>query len=448
MTLFTTADFAYFGGDSARYLRLPVTTFTRLFGDPGAPAGYPAFLKVLHWVTHALAFTIGVQHLIGIATGLLLYAAMRRVGGPRWLGLVPAAAVLLNGDNLFVEHALIAETLWTGLLAFAMYAAMRSLDAPGSRAWLAGAGALLGLSAIVRGASLLLPVLLAIWALFAFAGTRRQKALMGATALGAAAVVVGGYAIVASSVGPYVGLGEMSGWQLYQRVTPFAKCSAFKPPAGTSYLCDPRPPSQRLGGAFYLFNAGSPAAQQPIGPDQAGHAGAFARAAIIHEPFAYAKVVVRDLVRFADPEAGTPREGSGSVPAEMSFRHWRTPAYQADSPAQFANRVSGLYSGVDSTPTGGTKLLATWQSIFRGDGLLVVAFLVLAVLGLFRARGRVLLGLTLFGSCALLLYALPPITIGYDARYGLPPFGLLVAAGTLGTWALMQSWRRGEPAAA
>jgi hypothetical protein len=107
-----------------------------------------------------------------------------------------------------------------------------------------------------------------------------------------------------------------------------------------------------------------------------------------------------------------------------------------------------LYSGVDSTPTGGTKLLATWQSIFRGNGLLVVAFLALAVLGLFRARGRVLLGLTLFGACALLLYALPPITIGYDARYGLPPFGLLVAAGTLGTWALMQSRRRGEPAAA
>jgi hypothetical protein len=445
LTTFTTVDLAYFGGDSTRYLRMPVTGFKGLFGDPGAPAGYTAFLKSLHWLTRDLAFTVGVQHLIGIATGLLLYAAVRRAGAPRWIALVPAAAVLLNGDDIFIEHALLSETLWSLLIVAGLYAAMRWVRRPEGVGWIALAGALLGASVLVRSASLLLPVLLALWAVRVRTGGARTRLGGAALAVAPAAAVVGLYLIVASAVGPYTGLGEMTGWQLYQRVTPFAQCSDFKPPAGSAYLCDSTPPDRRLGGAFYLFNPAAPAAKQPIGPAQASHAEAFAEAAILHQPLDYAKVVAKDLVRYVDPSAGTLRAQSGSTPEEMSFRHWRVAAYQGDTPTQYAARLRADYSGVDATPSGASKLLETWQAVFRGNGLVLLALLALAIAGLVAARGTLRRAGALFTCSALALYVVPPFTIGFDARYGVPPFALLAAGAALGGAGLLA---RGRTAAA
>ena len=50
------------------------------FGDPVRPSGYSLFLIAVHAISDQLAFTIGVQHLLGVATALLLYGSARRVG--------------------------------------------------------------------------------------------------------------------------------------------------------------------------------------------------------------------------------------------------------------------------------------------------------------------------------------------------------------------------------
>ena len=81
------------------------------------PAGYPAFLRVVHAVRSELAFTISVQHAMGLATGVLLFLIVRRLGAPGWVGLAPAAVVWLGGDQVFLEHAPMSEALFTPLLA-------------------------------------------------------------------------------------------------------------------------------------------------------------------------------------------------------------------------------------------------------------------------------------------------------------------------------------------
>ena len=75
LAVYDHAIFNHYGGDSRRYLRLP--EHGGLFDDAYTPAGYPAFLKAVREVSSALPFTIGVQHLIGLATAVVLVAAGR-----------------------------------------------------------------------------------------------------------------------------------------------------------------------------------------------------------------------------------------------------------------------------------------------------------------------------------------------------------------------------------
>src|SRR5215208_3410455 len=64
-----------------------------LFGSSFRSAGCPVFLRLAHLASANLSFTIALQHALGVGTAALLYASVRRVGGPRWAALLPAAVV-------------------------------------------------------------------------------------------------------------------------------------------------------------------------------------------------------------------------------------------------------------------------------------------------------------------------------------------------------------------
>ena len=127
------------------------------------------------------------------------------------------------------------------------------------RAWLLAAGLALGLSACVRGVSIPLPVLFAVWAAFALGGAAlirfRNAALVG----GAALVVLFGYAALNYTESDQFALGETSGWAIYSRTAPFADCERFTPPAGTERLCETTSERSRPGPDFYGWEAESPA---------------------------------------------------------------------------------------------------------------------------------------------------------------------------------------------
>ena len=108
------------------------------FSDPQHPAGYSLILAAIGALTREVAVTVLLQHLLGIASALLLFAATRRLTGSQWTGLLPAAIVLLNPDQIFLEHAIMSESWAVFTISLGFYAAVRSFDQPDPLA-LAGA---------------------------------------------------------------------------------------------------------------------------------------------------------------------------------------------------------------------------------------------------------------------------------------------------------------------
>jgi hypothetical protein len=142
-----------------------------LFSNPYHPAGYPLFLSLVHKLGGGLAFTIDIQHLLGLLTAVLLYLAVARYVRKRWVALLPAIVVAFAGSELYLEHAALAETLYTFLIVGAVFSAAQSYQRPRlvEGLWLAAAGILIGLSGPVRTTGVLLAPVLIGWA----AATRR-----------------------------------------------------------------------------------------------------------------------------------------------------------------------------------------------------------------------------------------------------------------------------------
>ncbi len=122
------------------------------------PPGYSLFLAAILAVTDgSTSAAMLVQHLLGLAAGLLVYLIGRRLFGPL-VGLVAALLTVLDVELALYGHAVMTETLFTVLLLSALAAAL--LRWPGS-IWLkvAGFGMLAGTATLVRPTGLLLPCL-------------------------------------------------------------------------------------------------------------------------------------------------------------------------------------------------------------------------------------------------------------------------------------------------
>ena len=58
-----------------------------VFTDMFRPAGYPVFMRVLHTFSDRVLAVTAVQHLLGIATALILYVAVRMLTPSPWVAL-------------------------------------------------------------------------------------------------------------------------------------------------------------------------------------------------------------------------------------------------------------------------------------------------------------------------------------------------------------------------
>ena len=190
------------------------------FADPQHPAGYALILASIGAVTREVAVPIVLQHLTGIASALLLYGATRRITGSVWAGLLPAAIVLLNPDEVLLEHAIMAES-WAILAASAgLYAAVRAIDEPRPLWRLPlGAGLLLALAVTIRTAGL--AMLAVVRPALRWPPPREERAwrsrALGDAARGGgkgAAVVLVSFALANAAFGPRFGIGPSPGWHL------------------------------------------------------------------------------------------------------------------------------------------------------------------------------------------------------------------------------------------
>jgi Flp pilus assembly protein TadD len=174
--------------------------------------GYPAFLALFVGLAGpeggVVAATLA-QHLVGVATGVLVALTARRWGDGDAAGLAAGALWALAGPPVFFEGQLLAETLFTFLMALQIWLVTGGQGMPRR----ALAGGVTGLLARVRPNGLLLA---GAYALALLWEKGRRRILVALAALAAlVAVQLGGSVLEVSWTGRWVPLAGSGGVNLY-----------------------------------------------------------------------------------------------------------------------------------------------------------------------------------------------------------------------------------------
>jgi hypothetical protein len=421
-----------------------------LWTDPIRTQGYTMFLRVLHGISPHLILVPIVQHGLGLVAVVLVFLTVRRCGGPRWLGLVPAAALALAGDELFIEHAALSDSVLIFLLVVMLYCAVRTFN--GSLRWAAVTGLLLGLGVWERGASLALVGVVPLWMLFSAGRPTRRTLGVALVALVVAVATVGVYSGWRKAASSEPGLlTTNNAWNLYGRVGPWADCTKFTPPAGTGFLCETTPPSQRgyrSGANSYIYSPISPAGKvfgHPYLISAYPHAmellQKFSLAAVEGQPVDYLHAVGLDLLRLFDSNHPSYSDMSAD---EMTAWFIHGPTERGPPKNEFVEYWQHQLYPHDPPPHyGDIQPLTAWEEFTRLDGVWMGVLIALCLAGpwLIGARARELApharsGMILFGLSAFTLILFPILVKGYDYRFLIPAYAPLVAAATLSAWGL------------
>ena len=396
------------------------------------PAGYPLFLRIVHYLSGDMSFTIAVQHAIGIATGLLLYKAVRRTGARPWLGLLPAAIVFYGGTGLILEHSLLADPLFAFLQTVSVYAAIRALYDPPLR-WPLLAGMAIGVSFWVKPVAISSAILIPLVLLCAAPGDLRRRLL---SALATSIVVI---ATIAAYVGAqyystgYLGYERDGAWNVYGQVATFVDCAKFTPPSGTGFLCPSQPLGHRYSQLYYQNSPQAPAYEH-FGPPWEASVYAntliekFSIAAIEHQPVDYARAIMRGLGRYVFPRGGEGYTSAKLRETLMSEAHERR--YQ-EAFAPFYSESLGYFGSAAQVHP-----LSVYESHTLVQGPLLILLLVAAIVGPFTLPRRMRWAAIVFTLTALLSIVFAVAGNSYDARYAYPTFGPLAAGAALGAWGI------------
>ncbi len=417
--------------DSGAYI---IAARTDLFHDPVHPAGYALFLRGLHFVIADLLVVTVVQHALGVLTAVMLFAVARRAGNAL-VGLVPAAVVLFNGLQVWTEHAPLSDPLFTFLTACALLLTVQSRD--GKRSRLVLLGATLGAATLIRTVGLFLVAAVAIWIACQASSRRRDRLVKAAIPLSIALALSGAYIAVQDHHSGVLGFTAADGRIAYAVAAPFANCTRFDPPPGTQALCQSTSPAQRESFNAYLWGFPDGDGQLPPGgrgsvspawrlfgamPGGNDELGAFGRAAILHQPVAYVRQVLRNFSYYwrARPNF---------------FLRYET------QPTPGALQLDTLYypdaHGIAPARSGALN----WYSRhFELDGVLILILLAGSLLVLvptsLEARS---IGVLCAAVGWLLLVG--AALVASDGRYALPALGPLAAATAIGTLGVRRRFR-------
>ena len=420
------------------------------------PVGYPLFLRDLHALVPTAWFVIGLQHLFGLVSAVLIWLTVRRAGAPRLAALLPAAVIALNGDEMFLEHGILTESLFILLASICLYCASRSASPPSVR-WASASALALVFAHTVRVVALpLLPVLV-LWLAFGSGGAWRERLRAAAAALACIVIVLGAYVLVQERNTGVVSLTTPTeGWDLYGRVAPFADCTKFTPPPGTRVLCEKTPPAQRTNDVFaYIFQPARSLALQYFsrdnGPESSTQAqeakiAEFTRAVIENQPLDYARTILEGMIAYITPVR---LEFSNRIelgPSYEQFYHHIlfTPAIQ-----QGALKTRLGWYGVHSYKQNRSLLrfLLAYETDSRVSGALMALLMALSLFAPFAPRGRPRRMGILLLVFAWVSLVTPVASVWWDSRYAIPPLGPLAAASALGAWQCTRLTRRAWRAA-
>jgi hypothetical protein len=212
--------------DSFLYMREAVS------GQLGVirPNGYPLFLGLFTRWPHALTLVTGLQHLMGIAIAVIVYALLRQRGLPGWGATLAALPVLFDPREIALESYILPDTLFCLVLVIAVAVL---LTRPAPRPWRCVlAGLLFAYAAVLRGNGILL---VAVAVIFLLARRVGWRALLGAAA--AFVIPVAAYVLQFHAQTGQYNLTSSDGIFLWSRTTSFANCAIIRPPASLRPLC-------------------------------------------------------------------------------------------------------------------------------------------------------------------------------------------------------------------
>ena len=258
--------------------------------------GYPFVLRML-LPAHNLTLVTGLQAVMGLATGLAIYAVLRHRGLPWWGATIPALPSLFDVWELQIEHTIGSDALFTAIVTAAVIL-LCWWDRPPTGAIIA-AGLLTGYAATVRSVGEPLLFVIIVGMIARRMGWRRILA----AAIAGAVPILGYMTWFYAQDGQFT-LTEASGTFLYSRVSSFAQCSRMDPQPSLRVLCDPRPPRQRAASQEYLWSNDTPLATL-TGPDNTYRftphieylTSRFGVRAILSQPLSYVAVVADDTWR-------------------------------------------------------------------------------------------------------------------------------------------------------
>jgi hypothetical protein len=408
----------WFDGDSYTY----IAGALQLWPSRARSSGYSLFLWGLQ-PFHSTTLVVGIQHLLGLLSAVVVYMLLRRYGLPGWGATLLAVPLLFDAYQMQLEHMIMADVLFATLLVVAAVILLWRpvLTVP----WGATAGVLLGCAAVLRtvGVPLLIVVLVCL--------LLRRVGWRGVVAAAVAMMIpLGGYAAWYRAEQGSFGLSGADGTFLWARTMSFADCAKIRPPAAEQWLCPTDPVDERMAASRYIWMTNSPVRRLPLFSDEANAVTRrFALRAIEAQPLDYAATVLGDAVkafswtRLPHPSpdlvksyefAGTPTtlatfEVKDNMSAAKAAR-----VYEA-GPAE--TRVVEPFAGA----------MVTYQRWVHLPGPLLAVLLAVGLVGVvlqaLRRRADALLA---FAS-GLALLVVPAMTADFDHRYVLMvlPFAVL-----------------------
>lgn len=384
------------------------------------PAGYSMFMKLFE-PFHSFALIAGVQHLLGLATGVLVYLAAQRA--PRWAATLATVPVLLDAYQIELEHLLVSDTLFMFLVVAAVVLGLRK-----DLTWRTAVaiGLLLAAATLTRTVGQPLLVILGAWLLL-----RGRIALAGILAA-AALVPVIAYGAWFYSTYQRVGIVGANGVFLYARTMSFADCAEMDPPPDLAVLCDPTPPERRPPSQEYVWSRDSPLVLLPgitFSRQNDELAGRFAMLAIRSQPLDFAGSALSEFVRSFT-------WGRPVYPDHEVYAYYQFPSVPPGPPGRYPAQVGAASAVRYERGAIGTEIVEPFAGVMRGyqdvvrlpGTVLLVVLLVPPVVAIRRRtwRGDWLLPWT----TAVTLLVVPPAVAEFDYRYVLPavPLACLAAA--------------------
>jgi hypothetical protein len=393
--------------DSLIYLRLAKNA---PFGFSALrPNGYPLLIRVLSVGTGNLRWITDLQHVAGLALGVLVYLLLVRLGTRRWLAAVAVAVVVIDAYGVALETDVLSETFFTvSVTASVVLVAATRRGTPA----LVASGLLLALAVVTRAVGIFaVPVWLAYVGLL---GLGWRRALV---AVAAVVVPVLGYCTFHSVHGGSFGFTDGDGWFLYAKVGPIIDCSHAHVPPATLSLCHGPTVSDP---DFYLFSRASPAQQLFFGPvgdvdvDTAITPASdrllrdFSLGVIRAHPLAYMRLVSSDVVHYLGPK---------KAPVELS--------------------LYGSHGSLEDRY--GRYVHVPWWLVPAATAVALGALVT-------RQAHRLEIGLLVGMAWALLVGS--SATAGFNPRYTIPLVPLLVCAAALGAEVLVAGtthWTTSRP---